>query len=102
MLECLVHLQPLKLRLLSAGDDIDVVAASQTMIKDAEQAVTVRRIVHTDGIASACQRVVHKPGGLVAEAVVIIAPRMTCEQNVQRCDRLAPCILAALLQPLGM
>ena len=38
----------------------------------------------------------------MAEAVMIVPPRMACKQNIQRCDRLAPRIVAALLKPLGM
>jgi hypothetical protein len=33
MLKSLVHIQPLELRLLSAGDNIDVVSAVQAIIK---------------------------------------------------------------------
>src|ERR1700677_426231 len=33
--ESFVHVQPLKLRLLSAGNDVDVVAASQAMVENA-------------------------------------------------------------------
>jgi len=35
MFESFVHVQPLKLRLLSAGNDVDVVAAPQAMVEDA-------------------------------------------------------------------
>ena len=102
MLKSFVHVEPLQLRLLSAGDNVDVVAGSQAMIEDAEKAVAVWRIVDANGVASACQRVVHKAGCLVAESVVIVSPCMACEQNIQRCDRFAPCMLVALLQPLGV
>src|ERR1039458_4292502 len=102
MLERLVHLQPLELRLLSAGHDIDVVAAAEAVIEEAQQAVTVRRIVDADGIASACQCVVHKAGGLVTKTIMVVSPYVACEQNVQGCDRPAPGILAALFPPLGM
>src|ERR1700733_1970414 len=102
MFKGLFHVQPLQLGLLPAGDNVDIVAAAQAVIEDAQQTVTVRRIVDTDGIASTCEGVVHKAGGLVAEAVVIISPCMTREQDIQGCDRFAPGIVAALLQPLGM
>jgi hypothetical protein len=102
MLESLIHVQPLKLRLFAAGDDIHVIAAAQAMVEDAEQAVGVRWIVHADHFAPARQRIVHVPGCLVAEAIVVVAPCMTCEQNIERRERSAPGILAALLEPLGM
>jgi hypothetical protein len=82
VLKRLIHVQPLKLRLFPARDDVDVIAASETMIKDAEQGVTVRRIVHADGVASARQSVVHKTGCLMAEPIVIVAPCMAGEQNI--------------------
>jgi len=48
MLERLVHVQPLKLRLLAASDDIHIVAAAQAMVKDAQEAIGIRWIVHAD------------------------------------------------------
>jgi hypothetical protein len=39
VLESLIHVQPLKLRLFTAGDNIHVIAAAQAMIEDAEEAV---------------------------------------------------------------
>src|ERR1019366_2844694 len=98
----LIHVQPLKLRLLAAGDNIHVIAAAQAMIEDAEEAVGVRWIVHADHFTPASQRIVHVPSCLVTETIVVVAPCMTREQNIKRCERPAPRILAALLEPLGM
>jgi hypothetical protein len=45
-----VHAQPLKLRLLSASNDFDVVAAPQAMVEDAQQAIN-----DADHSALACE-----------------------------------------------
>jgi hypothetical protein len=82
MFEGLVHVQPLKLWLLSASNNVDVVAAPQTMVEDTQQAVAIRGIVHADGFAPARQRVVYKSGCLMAETVVIVSPGMTCQKNI--------------------
>jgi hypothetical protein len=38
----------------------------------------------------------------VAEAVVIVSPSMTCEQNIQGRERFAPEKIFALLKPFGV
>ena len=48
------------------------------------------------------QCIVYVPGCLVAEAIMIVAPRMTCEQNIEGREWPAPGILAALLKPFGV
>ena len=102
MIKSLVHIEPLELRLFTAGDDVDVIAAAQAMVEDAEEAVGVRWIIHADHFTSALQCIDDVPGCLVAEAIVVVAPGMTCEQNIERRKRPAPEIFSALLQPLGM
>jgi hypothetical protein len=77
MLECLIHRQPLQLRLLATVDDVYLIATTQTMIEDTEQAVSIRRVVHADCIAAARQGVRNKTRRLMTEAVVIVSPRMT-------------------------
>ena len=84
MFKSFVHVQPLKLRLLTAGDYVDVVAAAQAVIEDAQQAVAVRRIVHADGFAAARQGIVDKSSRLVAEADRgdFRQLDMTCQEHV--------------------
>src|ERR1039458_607446 len=102
MLESLIHVQPLELRLLAACNNIDVIAAAQTMVKDAQQAVAVRWIVHADRLTPARQCIVYISGRLMAEAVVIVSPGMTGEQNIQGRERPAPGESFALLKPFGV
>ena len=82
MFEGLVHVQPLKLRLLTAGDDIDVVAAAQTMVEDAQEAVPVGRVVHANRRASARQRIVDEARRLMAKAIVILSPHVARQEDV--------------------
>jgi hypothetical protein len=44
MFESFIHVQPLKLRLLAARDDIDLVAAAQAVVEDTQKAIAVGRI----------------------------------------------------------
>ena len=69
MFEGLVHVQPLKLRLLAAGNDVDVVAAPQAVVENAQQAIAVRRVIDADGFTPARQSIVYKSGCLMAETL---------------------------------
>ena len=102
MLQSLIHVQPLKLRLFTASDNIHVVAAAQAMVEDAEEAVGIRWIVHANHFTSPSQRIVDISGGLMTETIVVIAPCMTCEQNIERRERPPPRESFALFQPFGM
>ena len=88
--------------LLSAGDDVDVIAAAQAVIDDVEQAIGIGRIVNAGDFAAALQSVVDEAGGLVAETVVIVAPAVASDENIERCERAAPREIDALLEPLGV
>ena len=96
-----VHIEPLQGELLAAGDDVHVVAAAQAMIDHAEQAIGVRRIVDADHLAPSLQRVIDEAGRLMAEAIVVVAPDVAGDENIQRCDGAAPRIFARLLQPFA-
>ena len=102
MFESFLHVQPLKLRLLSAGDDIHVIAAAHAMVEDAQQTVGIWWIIHANYFTAARQSIVYVSGCLMAEAIVIVAPRVACEQNIERRERSAPRIVQALLKPFGM
>ena len=43
VLDCLVHVKPLRRRLFAGDDDIHIVAATKTVIRNRKQAVRVRR-----------------------------------------------------------
>ena len=79
MIQCLVHVQPLELRLFAAGHDVDVVAAAQTVVEDTQQTITVGRIIDANRFAPSRQGVIDKACGLVTETVVVVAPGMACQ-----------------------
>ena len=54
VLHRLIHRQPLRRRLLAGDDDVDVVAAAQAVIGDAQQAVGVGRQVDADRPPPSC------------------------------------------------
>ena len=81
-----VERQPLQLRLLSAGDHVDVIPAAQAVIEHVQQAVGIRRIVDANHFAAPLQRVVHKSRRLVAEAIVIVSPGVAGDEDIQRSD----------------
>jgi len=91
--------EPLELGLLAAGDDVDVVAAAQAVIENVEQAIGIGRVVNANDFAAPLQGVVNKAGRLMAESIVIVAPAVAGEQNVERRERTAPGKLDALLHP---
>jgi len=62
--------------MLSRDDDVDVVAAAQTMIHDRQQTVAVRRQIDADDFGLLIGDVIEKAGILVCEAIVILAPHV--------------------------
>ena len=84
-----------------AGDDqIDVVAAAQTVIRHRQQAVCVGRQIDAHDIGLLVGDMIDEAGILMGKAVVILPPDMRRQQIIQRGDRLAPGDLLADLQPL--
>lgn len=98
----LFHRQPLRAWLLASDDDIDVVAAAQTVIGNGQQRVGIRRQIDTHDFRLLVDDVIDEARILVAEAVVVLAPDMGTQEIVQRPDGPAPGDLVADLQPLGM
>jgi hypothetical protein len=72
----LVDAQAIELGLLPGHDHVDVVAASQTVIGDRQQAVRVRGDVHADDLRFLVHHVVDEPRILMGEAVAVLAPDM--------------------------
>ena len=78
------------LGLLAGHDHVDVVAAPQAVVGDAQQRVGVRRQVDADHLGLLVDHVVDEARVLVAEAVVVLPPDVRGEQVVQRGDRPPP------------
>ena len=102
VLDGLVHRQPLRRRLLSRHDDVDVIAASQTMVGDRQQTIRVGRQIDANDLRLLVDDMIDEAGVLMTEAVVILTPNVRRQQVVERCDRASPGNVVAHLQPFGV
>ena len=94
-----VHAEPLQLRLLAGDDDVDEIARTQALVGDAQQGVGVRRQIDADDVRLLVHDMVDEAGVLVREAVVVLAPDMRGEQDVERGDGAPPGDFVAHLEP---
>jgi len=85
-----VHVQPLRKGVFAGHHDVDVVSAAQTVIKDREQAIGIRRQINAHNIGLLVDDMVEETGILVGKAIVILLPDMRGEQIIQRRYRPAP------------
>ena len=85
-----VHVEIRQRGLLAGDDDVDVVAAAQTVIGHREQRVAVRRQVHPGQLGSLVGDEIDEARVLMRRAVVVLAPHMRAQQVVQRRDRPPP------------
>ncbi len=97
-----VHIQILQVHLLVRNDDIDVVAASEAVVRDREQTVGVGGQVDARHFRALVRHNVDKARVLVSKSVVILAPDRRRDQQIQRCDLPAPGESIANRQPLGV
>ena len=74
MFDRLVHRQPHRGRLLARDDEVHVIAAAETVVGYAEEAVGVRREVDADDLGLFVDNMVDEPRVLVTEAVVVLPP----------------------------
>ena len=96
------HIQPLRRRLLAGHHDVDILATAQAVIHHRQQGVGVGRQVDPHHIGLLVHHVVDEPGVLVRVAVVVLAPDVRSQQDVERGDVAPPGHLAARLEPLGV
>ena len=102
VLDRLVHRQPLQLRLLVDDDQVDVAARAEAVVRHGQQAVRVRRQVDPADVAPGGDDVLDQARPLVAEPVVVVAPRGRGEQDVEARDLGPPRQVVGLLQPLAV
>ena len=88
--------------MFAGNNDVDIVAAADTVVKAAQQAVGIRRQIQADDVGLLVGDVIHEAGILVGEAVVILLPDRGAHDQVQRGDLLTPGQLIADLEPLGV
>ena len=79
----LVHGQPLRRRVFTRDDDVDVMAAAQAVIHHRKKAIGIRRKVNPHDLGLLVHDIVDETGILVCEAVVILAPDVRRQQVVQ-------------------
>ena len=102
MVDRRVHVQPLLFRLLAGNDDVDQVAAAQTLVGDAQQSVRIRRQIDADDVGFLVDDMVDEAGVLMRETVVVLPPDVRGEQDVERGDRSPPGDAVAHLEPFGV
>ena len=103
MLDRGIHGEPLKGGLLAGDDDVDVVAALEAVIGDAEQGIGVGRQIDPDDVRFLVDDMIDEARVLMGEAVVVLPPDMGSEQIIEGSDRAPPRDFAACrLQPLRM
>ena len=76
--------------MLARNNDIDVIPATQAVIKDRQQTVGVGRKVNAHDIGLLIDDVVEKARILMREAIVILLPDVGSKQIVQRRNLPAP------------
>ena len=90
------------MRLLVGDDHIDIVAASQTVIGNRQQAVRIGRQIDARHARTLVGDDIQKAGILVCEAVVILPPDSRGNQQVEGSDIRAPGQLTRFFQPFGV
>ena len=95
-----IHGQVLKVRLLIADDDVDVVLAAQTMVGDRQQRINIWWQIYPRHLGSLVYDNVEKARVLMREAIVVLPPDSGCNQQVKRGHVLPPRKLITDRQPL--
>ena len=88
----LLHVEPLIGRVLACDDDVDELLGAEASISDVQQSVGIGREI--DSCAGLVAHVVEQSWILVTKTVVVLAPYMRGEQNVQRRDGESPTEIA--------
>jgi hypothetical protein len=79
---------------------VDVVAAAQAVIHDAQQAIRIGWQVDPDDLGLLVYRMIDEPRVLMGEAIMILAPDVARQKVVQRGDGSPPREAPRDLQPL--
>jgi hypothetical protein len=77
-----LHIEPLKFELFATRDDVYIVAAAKAMIDYAQQTIAVGRVINANHFAPTCESIINEPRGLVAEPIVVVAPRVARQEDV--------------------
>src|SRR6185437_4337803 len=89
--------------LLIGDNDVHIIAGTQAMVRDAEQAICVGRQVYADYIGALIGDYIQKSRILMGKAVVVLPPDQRSNKNIDGRDRSAPIqFLLRFLQPFGV
>ena len=102
VLDGLLHGEVLHSRVLGGHDHIDIVAAADTVVNAAEQAVGIGRQVQPHHIGGLVGNMVQKAGVLMGKAIVVLGPDGGSQNDVEGGDVLAPGDIPAELEPFGV
>src|SRR5208282_1083796 len=83
VLDCRLHVQVLEVHLFVGDNNVHVVDASQTMVRDGEQAVCVGRQVNANNARTFVDYHIEETGILVGKPVMILPPDQRSDQQVQ-------------------
>ena len=86
VLDGLLHGEVLHSRVLGGHDHIDIVAAADTVVKTAEQAVGIGRQVQPHHIGGLVGNMVPKAGVLMGKAIVVLGPDGGSQNDVEGGD----------------
>ena len=95
----LFHGKPLKFRLFTRDNDVDIILAAQAVIGHRQERVGVGWKVDSHNVGLLIHYVIDETGILMAETVVILPPHVRAQEVIERGDRAAPRNVAANLQP---
>ena len=77
MIDGLIHRQPLRLRLLTGHDDVDVVAGAQAVVVGGEQRIGVNGQINAYDFCFLVDDMVDEAGILMRKTVVVLPPDVT-------------------------
>ncbi len=86
----LMHCEPLQLRLLAAGNDVDEIARAQAVLHDVKETIAIRWEIDSHHLAFLHERIVDESRRLVTVPVMILPPDVTGQEHIQRCNRPSP------------
>ena len=78
-----IHLEPLPLRLFAGDDDVHIVKAAQTVIRDREQTIRIRRQINPHDVGFFVRDMINETGILMRKAIMVLPPCIRGEQIIE-------------------
>ena len=102
VLYSLLHSQPLGTGVLRSYHYVYIVLRTYAVVEAGEQAVSIRRQIHSYNVCLLVGNVVEEAGVLMSKAVVVLLPYVRGKYVVERSDLLTPRQLRSYFQPLSV